>query len=78
MLVILVVVASLYAVGRAGAGSPPDYYTVAPGDTVWSVALAHYPPEEDPRPRVEDIRDANDLAGYRIYPGQRLELPPAD
>ncbi len=69
---------ALYAVRGADAGSPPSYYTVAPGDTVWSIALDHYSPQEDPRPRVEDIRDANDLTGFRIYPGMRLELPPAD
>lgn len=78
LLVLITLVLALYMVRGAGAESPPSYYTVAPGDTVWSIALDHYPPREDPRPWVEDIRDANDLAGFRIYPGQRLELPPAD
>ncbi len=78
LLVMTAFILALYAVGGASAGSPPSYYTVAPGDTVWSIAVDHYPPQEDPRPRVVDIRDANDLTGYRVHPGQRLELPPAD
>lgn len=76
-MVAITLVLALYAVRGAGAESQPSYYTVAPGDTVWSIAIAHYPPREDPRPRVEDIRDANDLTGFRIYPGMRLELPAA-
>lgn len=78
MLVVIAFILALYMVRGAGAGSPPSYYTVAPGDTVWSIATAHYPPQEDPRPRVVDIREANGLTDYRVYPGQRLELPPAD
>ena len=71
-------VAALYAIRGADAGPSPNYYTVAPGDTVWSIAVAHYSPQEDPRPRVADIREANDLTNFQIHPGQRLKLPPAD
>lgn len=74
----MMLVAALYVIRGAGAESPSTYYTVAPGDTVWTIAVTHYPPQEDPRPRVADVRDANDLTGFRIHPGQRLELPPAD
>jgi LysM repeat protein len=66
---------ALYSGGGAGAESPSVFYTVSPGDTLWSVATEHYPPSEDPRVAVEVIRDANDLSGARIYPGMRLELP---
>jgi hypothetical protein len=30
---------------------------------------------EDPRPKVEAIREANDLSGYEIYPGMSLKVP---
>ena len=66
---------ALYAGGGAGAEPPSVLYTVAPGDTLWSVATERYPPSEDPRVTVEAIRDANDLSDARIYPGMRLELP---
>lgn len=77
-MVAITLVLALYVVRGADAGPPPSYYTVEPGDTVWSIAITHYPPQEDPRPRIEDIRAANDLSGFRIRPGQRLELPPAE
>ncbi len=68
---------ALYAGGGAGAEPPTVFYTVEPGDTLWSVATEHYPPSEDPRVTVEVIRDANDLPDAEIYPGTRLELPAA-
>lgn len=78
LLVVVMLVAALYAIRGADAGPTPNHHIVAPGDTVWSIAVAHYSPQEDPRPKVVDIREANDLTGYRIHPGQRLELPPAN
>lgn len=66
---------ALYSGGGAGAEPPSVFYTVSPGDTLWSVATEHYTPSEDPRVAVEVIREANDLSGARIYPGMRLELP---
>lgn len=74
----MALVFALYAVRGAGAESSPTYYTVAPGDTVWSIVVDHYPPEEDPRPMVQDIREVNDLEDFRVYAGMRLELPAAD
>jgi hypothetical protein len=65
----------LYASAGAGAGSPPDSYTVAPGDTLWKVATEHYPPSEDPRAVIEAIREENGLDSYLIRPGMRLQLP---
>jgi LysM repeat protein len=64
----------LYA--GAGAAQPPsDYHAVEPGDTLWRIATEHYPPAEDPREKVEEIRLQNELEGYEIYPGALLELP---
>ena len=61
----------------AGAEAEPQpvNYTVAPGDTLWGIAIEHTAVWEDPRPTVEAIREANDLSGYEIYPGMSLELP---
>jgi LysM repeat protein len=75
--VLLAIVAAagfLYASG-AGAGTAPDSYTVASGDTLWKVATEHYPTSDDPRAKVEAIRQENELEGYKIQPGMRLELP---
>lgn len=66
---------ALYTGGGAGAEPPVVIYTVAPGDTLWSVATEHYPPSEDPRVAVEAIREANGIRDARIYPGMRVELP---
>jgi LysM repeat protein len=74
LLVASAFVSALYATG-ADAGSAPDSYTVAPGDTLWRVATVHYPPSQDPRATIEAIRQENGLEGYTIRPGMRLELP---
>jgi LysM repeat protein len=68
---------ALYTGGGAGAESQAVHYTVAPGDTLWGIAIEHTAPWEDPRPKVEAIREANDLSGYEIFPGMSLELPPS-
>lgn len=65
----------VYAGGVAGAEPQPVRYTVAPGDTLWGIALEHTAVWEDPRPKVEAIREANDLSGYEIYPGMSLKVP---
>jgi LysM repeat protein len=66
---------ALYVGGVAGAEQPPTHYTVAPGDTLWGIAIERTALWEDPRPKVEAIRDANDLSGYEIYPGMDLKVP---
>jgi Tfp pilus assembly protein FimV len=54
----------------AGAGEP---YRVRPGDTLWSIAAAHY--RGDPRQAVWRLRRENDLGGVELRPGQVLRLP---
>ena len=66
----------LLATGRLAYGSGPaqaDTVVVAAGDTVWSIAAAHY--RGDPRPHVEAILAANGLATPIVRPGQALQLP---
>jgi LysM repeat protein len=75
LLVTSVFVYALYAATGADAGTEPVPYTVAAGDTLWEIATEQYPPSEDPRATVEDIRRESGLEGYLIQPGMRLQLP---
>ena len=62
------------ALARASHGAGPEQrYTVKPGDTLWSIAAAHY--AGDPREGVWQLQKRNDLAGTTLTPGQRLVLP---
>jgi LysM domain len=74
-LAVSAVVYILYANAGADAGTTPVSYTVEYGDTLWEVATEHYPPSEDPRVAIETIRQENDLEGYGLRPGMRLEVP---
>jgi hypothetical protein len=74
LLVASAIVYALYATG-ADAGTAPDSYTVASGDTLWQIATEHYPPSEDPRATIEAICQENGLEGYALRPGMHLELP---
>lgn len=66
---------TLYAGAPASAGRSPEQHIVAPRETLWAIAVEHYPSSEDPREIIEGIRRANGLGGYGIQPGERLELP---
>jgi LysM domain len=46
---------------------------VHPGDTLWSIASAHY--AGDPREGVWKLEQRNHLHGATLSPGQRLVLP---
>jgi nucleoid-associated protein YgaU len=58
---------------ESGAGGPERHYRVRSGDTLWSIAVAHY--SGDPREGVWELRRRNRLDGSTIQPGQRLVLP---
>lgn len=47
---------------------------VAPGDTLWEVAV-RVDPYADPRVTVARIIELNDLSGGHVRPGQTLQLP---
>jgi LysM domain len=57
----------------SGAGGPERSYRVQAGDTLWSIAVAHF--AGDPREGVWELRERNQLEGSTILPGQRLVLP---
>lgn len=74
LLIAALAVCMIYA--RTGsADSPSAVYTVSSGDTLWEITTEHYPPSEDPRVVIENIREENGLTGYGLQPGQHLELP---
>ena len=75
MFVAAALAVALYVGGVAGAEPQPVHYTVAPGVTLWGIALEHTPIWEDPRTKVEASREANDLSGYEIYPDMSLKVP---
>jgi LysM repeat protein len=49
--------------------------TVKPGDTLWSIAAKHARPSADVQELVDQISDANHLAGGTIQPGEHLRIP---
>ena len=61
-------------VAHGGSPKPEATVVVQPGDTLWSIAAAHYP-SDDVRVRIEDIERANSLEGPTIEPGETLRLP---
>jgi nucleoid-associated protein YgaU len=63
-------------VARASHGAGGELrYTVKPGDTLWSIATAHY--AGDPRDAIYRIDRRNHVGGSLIVPGQILVLPSA-
>jgi LysM domain len=56
----------------SGAGHP-QLYRVHAGDTLWSIATAHY--AGDPREAVWNIERRNHLGGTTIAAGELLVLP---
>ena len=69
----LVLIAWMFLARASHGAGPTMRYTVKPGDTLWSIAAAHY--AGDPREGVWQLQKRNDLAGTTLTPGQRLVLP---
>src|SRR5579864_1310051 len=68
---ILMVVTARLAYGSEPAAT--GLVVVAPGDTLWSIAQAHY--AGDPRPHVEEILSLNHMSSPLLIPGQSLQIP---
>jgi LysM repeat protein len=73
--VLTIVAVSLWALFAhdSGASGPEQRYRVRPGDTLWSIAAAHF--AGDPRKGVWQLQERNGLDGTLIVPGQVLTLP---
>jgi LysM repeat protein len=61
---------------RLYAASAPRYavVTVAPGDTLWSIAAAHSS-DSDVQDTIDRITATNHLRGAELQPGQKLRIP---
>ncbi len=79
-----VLVSTLWAAGRALGGSraeaggslePVRRHVVAEGETLWGIARILVGPEADPRPVIDEIREANGLGTGTLMEGQLLVLP---
>src|SRR5580692_6725024 len=49
--------------------------TVAPGDTLWSIAAAHGRANADIQETIDQITEANHLEIATIQPGEHLRIP---
>jgi nucleoid-associated protein YgaU len=65
---------SLALVAHGGTAPAFTNVVVQPGDTLWSIAAAHYP-SDDVRSRVDEIERANALNNPHIEAGETLRLP---
>lgn len=55
-------------------GATFEYVTVAPGDSLWSIAET-IAPDADPREVISDIRSLNQLESADVSAGERLAIP---
>ena len=74
-LLVLIVALGMWALFArdTGASGPQQTYRVRAGDTLWSIAGAHF--AGDPREGVWELQHRNGLEGAMIRPGQVLVLP---
>ncbi|REJ33941.1 MAG: hypothetical protein DIU83_05050 [Bacillota bacterium] len=82
LIVLAVSVSAVFALISQGSSKtlvPPvqEYkeVVVRDGDTLWHIARRHAGPGVDTRQLVDEIREANDLPGAVLRPGQVLKVP---
>jgi hypothetical protein len=74
-LVLVAALAVMLALSRvAQGGAATETVVVQPGDTLWTIAVQHYP-GDDTRARVDEIERLNNLASPAIEAGETLRLP---
>lgn len=73
VVVALLALAVAWGARRSDGAGPEHAYVVRSGDTLWSIAAAHY--GGDPREGVYRLEERNHLHGALVQPGQRLVLP---
>lgn len=79
LLLAIGVVVSLVATSSGAASDtagrvPVQYVTVAPGDSLWSIA-GDVAPDADRRDTVAEIMELNALSGSSVNVGQRIAVP---
>lgn len=78
---VLIVVVAIWVSVRVAVAVPDArvfdgrQYIVRSGDTLWSIALANYSHDRDPRGVVYEIETTNHLQGSTLYEGERIVLP---
>jgi len=65
---------SLVSVGNVAHANEFKYITVAPGESLWSIAQK-YAPNQDPRDFITALVGLNNLSDSLVQTGQRLALP---
>lgn len=73
MIVALLTLAVAWGARRSDGAGQEQVYVVRAGDTLWTIAAAHY--GGDPREAVWRVEQRNRLDGPAVRVGQRLRLP---
>jgi nucleoid-associated protein YgaU len=69
----LLLTVALGAARPSGGATPEARYVVKPGDTLWTIAEQRY--GGDPREGIWKLREANQLSGSLLQPGEVLLVP---
>jgi nucleoid-associated protein YgaU len=73
VIIALLTVAVAWGARSSRSAGHEQVYVVRAGDTLWSIAAAHY--AGDPRDGIYRLERRNQLAGALVRPGDRLVLP---